>query len=123
MFSVASRPRSWFPLLAIMAAAAGGLLAWLLIQRFENQTIQLKTSLTTEQVAIRLEDYLNTRLLIVEQMAELRERGQLLNEREFHRHAEGLMQDFPGLLAINWVDKEGIIQWVHPVDEIGRAHV
>ena len=104
----------WLPLLAFALVTSAAWSSWWLFKRFERAEIRLKTSLTAEQVAIRLEDYLQTRLVLADLFSQAWERVAVRNEAEFVHRAEGLMKAFPGLLAINWVDPEGIIRWVTP---------
>ncbi len=78
----------------------------------ENRTAQI-----AEQVAIRLETYFETRFDIVGMMKVEWEQGRLHQKDEFRKRALYIQKQFEGLLAINWIDPEGVIRWVVPEEE------
>ena len=86
---------------------------WHLSERHEEATLDLKTSLTAQQVAIRLEDYISVRLHVA---ASLRfQWGKNITSYEsYQEHASNVVNTLGGLLALNWVDPGGVIRWVVP---------
>jgi PAS domain S-box-containing protein len=86
---------------------------WRDSRRHEQETLALKTSLTAEQVAIRLEDYISVRLQVAASMRE--NWGSFIDSPEsFAEHAGNVVRNLGGLLALNWIDPDGVIRWVVP---------
>ena len=101
------------PIAVFAAILTAFYIYWLGSRRHERETLSLKTSLTTEQVALRLENYISVRLQVAASMRET------WNEyadsyENFKDHAEHVVENLGGLLALNWVDPAGVIQWVVP---------
>ncbi len=81
----------------------------------EFKSAHAYTILTSEQVAIRLEDYFEVRILRAKELVETRKSGRLDSQAAFTQLAEGIQRHLKGMLAINWVDTDGIIRWVVPL--------
>ncbi len=81
----------------------------------ENEKLYIKTQVTAEQVGIRLNDFLHTRITRLDYFRERMEDGPALSESEFRTRALLIQHELPGFQAINWIDEDGIIQWVTPL--------
>ncbi|MCF6238500.1 MAG: CHASE domain-containing protein, partial [Candidatus Marinimicrobia bacterium] len=81
----------------------------------EHQKLSIKTRVTAEQVGIRLHEFLDTRLTRLGFFRERMESEPALNKSEFRAKALLIQHELPGFQAINWIDKNGIIQWVEPL--------
>lgn len=84
-------------------------------QRREDQTVRIKTALTADIVAERLQRYLNERIQYLAAIRNGFESGHIHDRTEFKTHAEDAIRILSGFQAINWIDSNGIIQWVSPV--------
>lgn len=80
----------------------------------EQKLVYQHTDTATEQVCIRIEDFIESRLSAVEVLAELWVQHPDFNKKRFLQFAELYYLNYPGFQAINWVDPKGIIRWVYP---------
>lgn len=69
-----------------------------------------------EQAGIRLNEYLNTRMARLDIFRESLEH-RMLSEAEFRAKALLIQHELSGFQAINWIDSDGIIQWVTPLSK------
>lgn len=81
----------------------------------------LQTELTSEQVSIRLSDEIAARIAIPEAVRDLMRTGELDDAASFRKHVLALQGRFSGLLAVNWIDAQGVIRRVVPVAPNSRA--
>jgi PAS domain S-box-containing protein len=102
------------PVIVFTVVSAVFVAIWLYARHHEFQMLQAKTTLTSEQVAIRLEEYIAEHLKQVERMQRFWRRGLINTPDSFESHALEVLTDFKGLQAINWIDPEGVIRWVVP---------
>jgi PAS domain S-box-containing protein len=101
------------PIAVFAAITAVFFVFWRESRHHEHETLSLKTSLTAEQVALRLEDYISVRLQVAASMREYW--GDYVDSPEtFEDHAEIVVKNLGGLLALNWIDPDGVIRWVVP---------
>lgn len=111
-----SRAVLFLPLAIFVGIAALLALYWWGVERQERSSIRLKTELTAEQVALRLEQFVADRLNVVEHAADVWATAGPPTEEDFRLHVESLSRSFSGVVAINWVDADGVIRWVVPED-------
>ena len=81
----------------------------------ESEKLAIKTQVTAEQVGIRLNDFLNTRINRLDVFRKRMEQKPFFNESEFRTIALRIQHELPGFQAVNWIDEKGIIQWVTPL--------
>ncbi len=101
-------------LLVFVAGSAVTLVAWQQYRSLERRRLAMRTSLTAAQTAIRLEEFIHTRIRVVETLAASFPSSNFQSEEQFHAVAGPVVRRFGGLLAINWVDPAGVIRWVCP---------
>ncbi|MCF7823626.1 MAG: GAF domain-containing protein [Candidatus Marinimicrobia bacterium] len=95
------------------------MIGWMVLQYVveqDNQKMTIKTDVMAEQVGIRLHDFINTRisrLLIFRESME----DKVFTEAEFRSKALVIQHELTGFQAVNWINKEGIIQWVTPLSK------
>jgi len=75
-----------------------------------------RVDLVAKQVALRLHDYLSSRLLSIQMMSQGMESGLIQTEEQFVDQAEVLHREFTGVQALNWVSPDYIITWVTPLE-------
>ena len=90
--------------------------AWWVSENHARRMIHSRTQITADQVAIRLEQFIDARMQIAESIRGDLAAGQHATPEAFVSRAEALMKAFPGLQAINWIDAEGTIRWIAPLD-------
>jgi PAS domain S-box-containing protein len=117
------RRSSWntivIPVALSAVLVASFLMFWIDSHRHERDLLSLKTALTAQQVAIRLEDYISVRLHVAASMRDHWD-DHIDSYTTYRNHAENIVENLGGLLALNWIDAEGVIRWVVP-EEPNRA--
>jgi len=104
------------PVAAFLISALTVLTVWFLVDAKETQQIQSDTLIVAEQVAARLESTISTRLTIGALIQHELRTGEIVDEEEFARFTKPILDLFPDFQAINWVNKQGIIKWVTPLE-------
>ena len=84
-------------------------------QTQENQKLDLKTQIVAEQVGIRLHEFVDTRLSRLDYFRAYMESNPGLTEPVFRSRALLIQHELAGFQAINWIDKNGVFQWVTPL--------
>lgn len=87
---------------------------WSLTRASSEEEIQDRVRLVAEQAALRLEDYLNSRLLSVQLLLRGMESGVLEGQESFTTQAQAIEKMFGGFQALNWIDQDFRIVWVVP---------
>ena len=81
----------------------------------EKKALRLKTDLTSEQVAIRLETYVGDRIKLVQSMQELWSLGEINSEKQFRAYSLTQQAQYKGMIAISRADSDKVIRWIVPV--------
>jgi len=102
------------PLLLFVVIATLALFVWRLETYREIETLRLRTTLTASQVALRLSEFIDTRLKVAETISATWTHDAPPDEAGFQALANDVVHQFGGLLAINWIDTAGVIRWVAP---------
>lgn len=109
------------PLIVACLLAFGSFSGWQLIK--DQQTRQLESDARNyvNFTGAKLEAHVAGRLVLGELI-----RQEWMNERqstaaEFTRIVSPKLNRFPDILAINWLDNEGIIRWVNPLEANKKA--
>ncbi|MBN2722466.1 MAG: PAS domain S-box protein [Deltaproteobacteria bacterium] len=111
-----SLKRYFFPILVVVSISSLGLVFWRQYESHEKKLLELKTKTTARQLALRLEEYIKIRIELVSRLQQAWMKSSVPDKQEFFSTAKRIIKDFPGLLAINWIDREGYIRWVHPFE-------
>lgn len=90
------------------------LLIWALTLRQDQRLLRTQTEITAAEVAERLSDHLTLRYAMMRSLSHEMANGKVWTQDQFQTRAEQIQGDFPGFLAINWVDEQGVIRWVTP---------
>ena len=105
--------------LLLMLAGVAGL--WFTLEHRETEAATTRTELVAEQAALRLQDFLRSRLLVLEVVR----REQLLDafptRAAFELLVANLQLEFTGFHAVNWMDAEGVIRWTCPAETNAAA--
>ncbi|NLH48371.1 MAG: PAS domain S-box protein [Myxococcales bacterium] len=110
------RKALWIPLVVWILTTSIFISLSVLSQRYQDRLLQTRTDVTAEQVALRLDEYINTRLNLVGRMQLSWRQGLINSPEDFRLQATDLISQFSGLQAINWIDREGFIRWIVPED-------
>ncbi len=90
--------------------------------KHQRKLVRQHTNTAAEQVCIRLEDFVETRLSALEVFSKRWTQRPDFSEERFLQFAELYYANYPGFMAVNWVNPEGIIHWVYP-EETNRAAI
>ncbi|WP_282606991.1 PAS domain S-box protein [Pelagibius sp. Alg239-R121] len=119
-----SRPKTlslYFPLAIFLCLASAVLgISWFLSYN-QAAAIRNEVNLIGQQTAGQLKNHVTDHLSIIEHLRNLWMRRQINSPEAFVETIESLQQQFSGFQAVNWVNPEGIIQWVAPEADNGPA--
>ncbi|MBT4360788.1 MAG: hypothetical protein HOD11_07445, partial [Candidatus Marinimicrobia bacterium] len=105
----------YIPILIFVSVLVAGSLGIVYVTGQDSEKLGIKTQVTAEQVGIRLHDFLTTRITRLDIFRERMEQKPALTETEFRTTALRIQHEYPGFQAVNWIDENGIIQWVTPL--------
>ena len=105
----------YIPVLIFTSVLVAGVLGIIYVSDQEGEKLDIKTQVTAEQVGIRLNDFLNTRITRLDIFRERMEQKPWLSEADFKTMALRIQHELPGFQAVNWIDENGIVQWVTPL--------
>ena len=104
----------FFAGLVFLAIALPSLLVRAALNQRSEDLVRLQTTLTGDQVALRLEGFVEARLSPVRILQDQWRANAIHDEETFGKHAAGLRGHVEGLVALNWIDGDGVIRWVVP---------
>ncbi|NNE44964.1 MAG: response regulator [Gemmatimonadetes bacterium] len=103
-------PVGLFVILAVPVIAT-----WMGFRDADRRAATAQVQIIADQASFRMEEYVEARLFLLEVIRRDVEKQGLDRER-FVALAESVREELQGFRAINWVDAQGVIQWVSPVD-------
>jgi len=104
------------PIAAFLASALTVLTVWFLVDADETRQLKSDSLVVAEQVAARLESTISTRLTIGALIQHELRTGEIVDEEEFARFTRPILGLFPDFQAISWVNEQGVIKWVTPLE-------
>ena len=104
------------PILLFLILALIMSLIWLHEREQSRLELRELTHVMSQQVAIRLENWINAREAISKLLAKLWPTDYADNPTKFKRYAQNILNNYPGFLAINWIDSTWTIRIVNPDD-------
>ncbi len=103
-----------FPLIALVLFASLVVGVWKYLGNESVSNLKLRTELTVNQTADRLGDYINVRLGTIRFLRTHYLREPITSYSEYSKEVDDLLHEFKGVQALNYVNKDGVIQWVAP---------
>ena len=110
------------PLLTFLGLSLGVLFAAWKFQDNDTRAGQQEAELVADQTARRLEEFMESRLKAVDVVRNAMLDGEIEGRSSFEAFAAGMLENFSGLQAINYVDRDGVIRWVTPKESNESAH-
>lgn len=104
------------PIIIFVSITFTGWLGLKYVVEQDSQKLIIKTDVMAEQVGIRLHDFISTRLSRLAIFRESME-DKDFTEAEFRTKALLIQHELAGFQAINWINTEGVIQWVTPLSK------
>ena len=107
-----SRPQRWLPigLFAGLALALTG--GWVSALRSDVEDTRARNELLAEQTALRVSDWVNSRLALLRALKSMARSGEL--DDAWDVRVDHVIEQIGGFQAINWVDERGIITRLAP---------
>jgi len=105
---------NWIPGLFFILGVLGILALHGMVQRNEREQIELETQVTAEQVRLRLEAWIDARVAVVRHLGKKQFIDQADIEAHFAEQAGHLLNLYPGIQAINYIDDYWVIRIVAP---------
>ncbi len=103
-----------YPLLTFTGITFIFFLLWYMIDQDEKTLLFERTQKNTENLAIRLEESINNHLAILDFLRS-NWTGQIGQDKQlFESKVQSITEKFAGFQAINYINSDGIITWVHP---------
>ena len=87
---------------------------WWLLRSHEKEEARAVTKLSAEQVARGLQDRLDSHLAVVNYLREEWLRKGQMTQEEFTQVVLAIVSQYEGFQAINYINPQGIIEWVVP---------
>ncbi len=99
--------------LALLALVAG---LWGLVRGQIDSNLRAENHAAATQLASSLESFIVSRVTMTQYLGSQISDGHVANQAEFVDHAVALQALFPGFQVLNWIDSEGIMRWVAPLE-------
>ena len=107
---------AWVPGLFFLLGVLGILSLHSMVQKSESERIQLETQITAEQIRLRLEAWIDARVAVVQHLGNKQFIDQTDIEKLFAEQAQHLLDLYPGIQAINYIDDYWVIRIITPVE-------
>ncbi|MDH3343978.1 MAG: ATP-binding protein [Desulfobacteraceae bacterium] len=98
-------------------------LLWQNQNRHERELVLRHSETSSEQIRIRIEGLMNTRMAALELLAErwVERVPPDFSQDRFLDFAEMFNSHYPGFMGINWIDPTGVVRWVFPKNSNERV--
>ena len=108
------RLATWLPPLLFLAVAGGMIALWIAQRNVERHELALESQLMDEQVRLRLSAWIDGRINLARDLAELAVAEAPLDSAHFVVHATRIHGLAVGMQAVNYVDTEHVIRIIVP---------
>jgi signal transduction histidine kinase/CheY-like chemotaxis protein len=102
--------------LVFLVFAAPAMYVWTGLRTKSARVQEDRLHLLAEQSALRVEEYLQSRLLAVQVLQQGAESGLFLDRFPFQDQSLAIQNEFGGFQAVNWADSSYTIRWVVPLE-------
>lgn len=102
--------------LVFLVFAAPVIYVWSGLRTKSARAQEDRLHLLAEQSALRVEEYLQSRLLAVQVLQQGAESGLFLDRFPFQDQSLAIQHEFGGFQAVNWADASYTIRWVVPLE-------
>jgi signal transduction histidine kinase len=106
------------PFAAFLFFSSISLVLWQMQIAYERVTLQRHTATTSQQLQIRIEGLVKSRLAALNLLADrwVERVPPDFSQERFMAFSEALFRHYPGFAAINWIDSQGNLQWSYAGD-------
>jgi len=104
------------PFFAFLIFGSISVFLWQNQNRHERELVFGRTETSSEQIRIRMEGLMNTRMASLESLAQrwVERVPPDFSQKRFLEFAEVFYSHYPGFAGINWIDPTGVVRWVFP---------
>jgi len=108
--------RLFFPLIAFLLFGSVAVVLWQNQNRHERELVLRHTETSAEQIRIRIEGMMKSRMASLELLAErwVERTPPDFSRMRFVQFAQTIHDHYPGFKGINWIDPDGVVRWVFP---------
>ena len=108
--------KKFIPLVAFFLFGSITVILWQNQNKYERELVFRHTETSSEQIRIRIQGLMNTRMASLEVLADrwVQRIPPDFRRKRFLEFAKHLYTHYPGFMGINWIDPEGVIRWVFP---------
>jgi signal transduction histidine kinase/CheY-like chemotaxis protein len=111
----------WGPLALFVLLGTSVVVVWRTYRAEEQRAHEQEVSLLADQLARRLEEFIQVRLSLLGVVRDARLEGLMPDVGSFQAQTEYLEAEFGGFHAINWIDPQGVIRWISPEERNREA--
>ncbi len=104
----------WAPALAFILVALAAVMLWREERRANEVRVRAASEATAEQVALRLENWIDSRLAVVHHLASEWRPELVRDPKSFQELASQFLRLYPGFQALNWIDSKWVIRIITP---------
>ena len=105
---------TWIPGMFFLLGVLGILALHMMVEKSERERTQLEAQITAEQIRLRLEAWIDARIAVVQHLGN----GQFIDfediEIHFSHQAQHLLDLYPGIQAINYIDDYWVVRIIVP---------
>ena len=111
--------RKLLPVAAFLFFGSVAVVLWQSQNRHQRELVFRHTEISAEQIRIRVEGLMKARMASLEFLADrwVERVPPDFSRQRFSAFAQSFYAHYPGFTGINWIDPEGVIQWVYPEKE------
>ncbi len=104
------------PFLVFLILLSGLLIIGYNFRLSDLKEIRSLTLITDTQIALRVQELINSHLDILHHVRDDFEIHGEMDEESFNKHVYDILEHRTGFQAINFINPEGVIQWINPVE-------
>lgn len=104
------------PLVAFLLFGSGAVALWQNQNRHQRELVLRHTETSAEQIRLRVEGLMKTRMASLELLAErwVERTPPDFSRKRFLQFAETIYDHYPGFKRIEWINPDGIVRWIYP---------
>ena len=110
-----NRTYRWLPLVMLVTLSSALLTGWWWAISAARSSAEQRDRVLVEQTALRVSDWVNSRLAILSSLRTLEQLGHDRDRSDWIAHVTVTIDHLGGFQAINWIDERGVIARIAPV--------